>query len=311
MPRRARPPFARILAFALAAAAPALAPGSWGGDAYRESVEQFRRDREAMLKAPDGWLSVAGLTWLRPGETVVGGAPSADVLLPAGSPPMVGTLTLGEGGQASFRPEPGVAVLRDGQPFEGGPIRSDADGAKADVLAVGDLRLILLKRGDRFALRLKDNQSPTRRDFTGLRWFPVADEWRVVARFTPHPLPTKITFETIVGGRDVLESPGYATFERDGKSYRLDAALEDGRLWFVFRDATAGRTTPANARQLLAEAPVADQVILDFNQAINLPCAYTPHATCPIAPPRNRLDLAITAGEKMYDPNPRSAFKLE
>ncbi len=309
MTRRALTPFARLLALALALAASAL--GGPGDDAYRESVEQYRRDREATLKAPDGWLSVAGLFWLRPGQTVVGGAPSADVLLPAGSPPTVGTLTLLDDGRATFRPEAGVAVLLDGKPFEGGPIRSDADGARPGVLAVGDLRLILLKRGDRFALRLKDNQSPIRRDFTGLRWFPIVDDWRVVARFTPHPLPTKITFETIVGGRDVLESPGYATFERDGKSYRLDAALDDGRLWFVFRDATAGRTTPANARQLVADLPVADQVILDFNRAIDLPCAYTPHATCPIAPPQNRLDLPITAGEKIYDPNPRSAFRLE
>ncbi len=314
MPSRPRPrAIALLLALALASPALALALMPPGDDGYRASVEQFRRDRETRLKAEDGWLSVAGLSWLRPGPTKIGGDPASDVLLPAGAPPLVGTLTLGDDGKASFRPEPGVPVLRDGKPFEGGPIRSDseADGGKADVLAVGPLRLILLKRGDRFALRLKDNESPLRRDFHGLRWFPVDEAWRVNARFTPHPIPTRITFETIVGSRDTLDSPGYATFDRDGKSYRLDAALEDGRLWFVFRDATAGRATAPNARQLLADLPVADQVTLDFNQAINLPCAYTPHATCPIPPAQNRLALPIAAGEKLYDPNPRSAFKVE
>jgi uncharacterized protein len=280
----------------------ATATASAFSDAYRSEVERFRQAREASLKADDGWLTVSGLAWVRPGETRIGGDPSADVLLPEGAPPSVGVLTL-EGDKAAFRPERGVAVLRDGEPFAGGEIRSDAGGKKADVLAVGRFRLILLKRGDRFAIRIKDNKSEIREGFAGLRWFPVAEDWKVTARFTPHPVPTTIAFDTIVGGRDVLDSPGYATFERDGKTYRLDAATEpDGRLWFVFRDATSGRTTPANARQLMAEPPVGDTVILDFNKAVNLPCAYTPHATCPIAPPQNRLSLTITAGEQTYQP---------
>jgi len=303
-----RLPIAPLLAL-LAAMAPALAPAD---DAYRAEAEKFRRDREAGLKADDGWLTVAGLFWVKPGETRVGGDPSADVLLPAGAPPRVGVLALAADGKATFRPEPGVPVLRDGRPFEGGEIRSDAGGGKADVLAVGDLRLILLKRGARHAIRLKDNRSEIREDFAGLRWFPVAEDWRVVARFVPHPIPTRISFDTIVGEQDVLDCPGYVTFERDGQTYRLEAAGEpDGRLWFVFRDATSGRATAANARQLTADAPRGGLVILDFNQAVNLPCAYTPHATCPIAPPGNRLPLAITAGEKTYQPGSKAASRGE
>jgi hypothetical protein len=288
----------------------ALAPPARAADDYRAEVERFRQARESSLKADDGWLTVSGLAWVRPGETRVGGDPSADVLLPEGAPPLVGVLTL-DGEKAAFRPERGVAVLRDGEPFAGGEIRSDAWG-KADVLAVGRFRLILLKRGERFAIRIKDNDSEVRRDFAGLRWFPVATDWKVTAKFTPHPVPSKIEFDTIVGGRDVLDSPGYATFERDGKTYRLDAASEpDGRLWFVFRDATSGRTTPTNARQLIADPPLGDTVILDFNKAVNLPCAYTPHATCPIAPPQNRLSLPITAGEQTYQPANRGGLRTQ
>ena len=108
--------------------------------------------------------------------------------------------------------------------------------------------------------------------------------------------------DTIVGTRESFESPGYAVFEHDGKPYRLEAARKGDKLWFVFRDATAGRTTSSNARQLLADPPGPDgSIILDFNKAENLPCAYTPYATCPIAPKQNRLDLAITAGERLYE----------
>ena len=41
------------------------------------------------------------------------------------------------------------------------------------------------------------------------------------------------------------------------------------------------------------------QVVLDFNHATNLPCAYTDLATCPLPPPENRLPVAIEAGEKI------------
>ncbi len=277
-----------------------------GADPYNSEIQQFRQAREASLKAEDGWLSVSGLFWLKPGETRIGGDPASDVLLPAGAPPKLGVLSLNDG-QARFTPEPGVTVTLDGRPFTGGVVLTDAQG-KPGVLGFDRFKLMVLKRGARHALRFKDNGSDLRTNFAGLRWFPVDPSWKIEAKFVPHPIPSKITFDTIVGEQDVLTSPGYVTFDRDGKTYRLDAAAEpDGRLWFVFRDATSGRTTPLNARQLTTDAPLGDSVVLDFNKAVNLPCAYTPHATCPIAPPQNRLALAITAGEQNYQANPGTA----
>ena len=54
------------------------------------------------------------------------------------------------------------------------------------------------------------------------------------------------------------------------------------------------------ARFLDAEPPVNGKVVLDFNQAINPPCAFTPFATCPLPPYQNRLKLKVEAGEKKY-----------
>jgi uncharacterized protein (DUF1684 family) len=204
-------------------------------------------------------------------------------------------------GRSSFRAAPGVAVTSNGRPFEPGEIHSDADESP-DTLAIGDVRLILLKRGERKALRIKDNKSPIRARFAGLRWYPVNEEWRIPAKFVAYPTPAKLTFDTIVGERETLESPGYVTFERKGKTYRLQAArVKGGALWLVFRDATSGRTTHGGARQLTVDPPRGDEVVLDFNKAVNLPCAYIPYATCPLAPPQNRLGLAIEAGEKTYE----------
>jgi uncharacterized protein len=268
--------------------------------AYLAEIERWREKRLADLKAEDGWLSVTGLYWLRPGETHVGSDPSCDLLLPERLPGSIGSLSLTEG-NVDFRPAPGIAVMRNGQPFQGGPIHSDAD-EHPDVLAVADVKLILLKRGQRFAIRTKDKQSPLRTSFAGLRWYPPRENWRIRATFVPHASSTKLKLDTIVGETEAFESPGHVTFERDGKKYRLDAAAQkNGSLWFVFRDGTSGRTTHGGARQLDAEPPKGGVVILDFNNAVNLPCAYIPYATCPLAPPQNRLKLAIEAGELKYE----------
>ncbi len=279
-----------------------LSSAALGDDRYVRDVERWRRDREAALKADDGWLTVSGLFWLRPGEARVGSDQSNDILLPAHAPTAVGTVTLQEG-RVRFQAAPGVAVMRGGETFEAGEIHSDAD-EHPDTLVVGDVKLILIKRGQRLALRLKDNRSPLRNDFAGLQWYPVREEWRIPARFVAYPTPTKLTMDTIVGETEVEESPGYVTFEREGKEYRLQAArLKNGNLWFVFRDKTSGRTTHGGARQLTADAPRGDVVVLDFNEAINLPCAFIPYATCPLAPPQNRLNLAVEAGELKYEPS--------
>jgi uncharacterized protein (DUF1684 family) len=285
-----------------------LALGTYLGSAavmsppYKYGIERWREKREADLKAEDGWLTVSGLFWLRPGETRIGSDPSNDILLPPHAPASVGTVTLREGG-VYFQAAPGVMVTRDHKPFESGEIHSDAD-AHPDTLAVGDVKLILLKRGQRLALRLKDNRSPLRKDFAGLKWYPVNVDWQIEARFVAYPTPTKLVMDTIVGETEVEESPSYVTFERGGKEYRLQAAkVKDGRLWFVFRDKTSGRTTHGGARQLYADPPKGDVVVLDFNKAANLPCAYIPYATCPLAPPQNRLTLAIEAGELKYEPH--------
>jgi uncharacterized protein (DUF1684 family) len=273
-----------------------------GEDEYRNEIERWRQKRQADLKAEDGWLSVSGLFWLKSGDTSIGSDPSNDVLLPARLPGSVGSLKLTDD-KVSFRVASGVSVTRNGKSFDGGLIQSDAEG-QADILAIQDVKLILLKRGTRFALRIKDNQSLLRTNFAGLRWYPPSEDWRIQAKFVPYSTRSKLVFDTIVGASEEADSPGYVTFERRGKVYRLQPATDkNGSLWFVFRDGTSGRTTHGGARQLYADAPRGENIVLDFNKATNLPCAYIPYATCPLAPPQNRLSLPIEAGELMYEPH--------
>ena len=166
------------------------------------------------------------------------------------------------------------------------------------------MKLILLKRGERYAVRIKDNQSSLRTSFAGLRWYPPRDEWRIQASFVPHAVPTKLKMDTIVGETEMPSTARVMSLSiaRERLTASSAAGQKNGTLWFVFRDGTSGRTTHGGARQLYADPPKEGRVVLDFNKAVNLPCAYIPYATCPLAPLKNRLSLAIEAGELKYEP---------
>jgi uncharacterized protein (DUF1684 family) len=165
---------------------------------------------------------------------------------------------------------------------------------------VNHIKLLLLKRGNRYAIRLKDNDAAQRRNFAGLSWYPVNEEWRITAKFVPFPTPNKLVLDNIIGDQEEVESPGYVVFEKDGKEYKPQASSSGRGLFIVFRDQTSGKETYGSARFLYTSKPENGRVVLDFNEASNPPCAFTAYATCPIAPPQNRLSIAIPACEKKY-----------
>jgi uncharacterized protein (DUF1684 family) len=264
---------------------------------YRQQTEAWRDQQEQQLKGPDSWLAVAGLFWLEPGANTVGTSEKDAVSLPPGSAPArVGTITMA-GGRIELRTNAPVKV--NGKPVTAAELHAGAS-PQPDTVEIGRLKLLLIKRGERYAIRLKDPESKMRREFTGRKWFPVDESWRIQAKFVPYPAPRKISFDTVVGTKEEMESPGYVTFTRAGKEYRLEPVREGRQLFFVFRDATSGKTTYGASRFLYAAMPANGTVVLDFNRAVNPPCAFTPYATCPLPPKQNRLALAITAGEKNY-----------
>ncbi len=267
---------------------------AFADDEYARQIAKFQAAREAELKADDGWLTVVGLDWLKEGVNRVGSEAGAEVQLPPVAPKRAGIITL-KSGQASFSPDLQAIVTLNGQPTKAGPLRTDRD-----ILAVGRIKFFVIKRPDGLAVRVKDNDSATRREFTHLRWFPVDPAWRFEARYTEFEQPETIMLDTLAGGRQQHSSPGYVTFTKDGKEYRLDPVLEGDRLFFVIRDQTSGKSTYGGARFVYTSLPKDGKVILDFNQAINPPCAFTAFATCPLPPPQNRLPMPVTAGEMNY-----------
>jgi uncharacterized protein (DUF1684 family) len=278
-----------------------MALGAGGNDsAYTAEVEAWRAQRENRLRADDGWLTLIGLFWLQPGENRAGSAPDNLIRLPEEAPAHVGTFIL-KGDKVLFRASPGAVVHSAGHPVTTLEMRPDVPGP-ADVISVGDLSMLIIRRGHRFGVRLRDRNSKFRKDFRGCKWFAVDQAYRVEARFIPYHPPKHIPILNILGDTEYHTSPGYVRFRIAGRECRLDPVLDNGRLWFIFRDQTSGKETYGAGRFLYADPPRDGKVILDFNKAYNPPCAFNPYTTCPLPPKQNRLPVPIRAGEQAYEP---------
>ncbi|MBS1718763.1 MAG: DUF1684 domain-containing protein [Armatimonadetes bacterium] len=277
-----------------------LAVSAVDGD-YSKQVQDWRAKREESLKRPTGWLSVAGLFWLSNGDNVIGSAKGSAVLLPYRvAPAMAGVLHL-EGGVVTFRTESAAIFKINGKPApESAVLQPDVSG-KPDRVAVGDCVFGVIQRGKRTGIRLWDPQCDSRKNFTGLNWYPVTEAYRIKAKFTPYAKPKMVPITNVLGDTSDSPSMGTLTFKVDGKECSMEALDGgDGTFSLIFKDATSGNTTYGAGRFLDTDKPVDGYVTLDFNYAYNPPCAFTSFATCPLPPPANRLKVAIKAGEKAY-----------
>lgn len=264
--------------------------------AHRAEVEAWREQRYAALRRDVGWLTLAGLDWLRDGVNRIGSDPAADVRLPGG-PPDVGTITIGPDGiraDGSF--------LHGGAHADGLVLASDRDGP-ATMLELDSLRLCVIERAGRLAVRTWNLDAAARRDFGGIEHWPVDVRWRLDARFEPTNVP--IAVPQVLGGADDAVSPGDVVFEIDGRELRLQAlpgAYGGDELWLVFGDETNRAETYGGGRFLYTAGPNADgTLVVDFNRAYNPPCVFSPYATCPLPWPANRLPIRIEAGEQRYE----------
>ena len=253
---------------------------------YETSIQQWRLKREAALTADGGWLTVAGLFWLKEGDNTAGSDPAADIVLPRG-PARAGVFHFHDG-KTTFVSDKSSSPTQELTP--------DSD----DAISLDDMSMFVIHRGERYAIRLKDKQSKFRREFTGLHWYPPKPEYRVIARFVRYATPKMITIPNILGETEKSPSEGYAAFTLNGREYHLEPVVEGDQLFFIFRDLTSGKETYGSGRFLYADLPKDGNVILDFNKAYNPPCAFTPYATCPLPPPQNRLQVRIEAGELNY-----------
>ena len=277
---------------------------------WKSDLLAWRAQQAKDLQAPNGWLTLIGLEWLKPGDNSFGSAPGNALVVHAPTAAYLGVVKL-EGNTLQLSPPRGgypKEVLVDGKPpADLQVLVSDTPGPPSKI-TTGSVTITVIHRDDRYALRIKDAKSPARVKFHGLKWYPPSEAYRVQAKWTPYNPPHQVPVPTILGTEIMSEVPGVAEFTLDGKTWRLEPIVEnagDKDLFFIFRDSTSTSETYGAGRFLYTPLPdhglsQPGEVTLDFNRAENPPCAYTPYATCPLPLPQNRLQVAIPAGQQRY-----------
>jgi uncharacterized protein (DUF1684 family) len=288
----------QALAVAVSVMLAVQAPSSSGE--YAAAIQKYRDDRIAELTAPNGWLAVAGLFWLHEGMNTAGSDLDKAIRLPSRAPKTLGAFEL-KNGTVMFVGDAGVVLSANGKPVN--QFTFDPGKREQSAVAIAGLTMFVIKRGDRYGVRLLDPESEQRRRFNGLRYFPVQQAYRVRATFRRYDKPRQVPVPNVLGMTVPMESPGYVTFTLNGKAYRLEPVYETDKredLFFIFKDLTSGKETYAAGRFLHTPLPRDGNVDLDFNKAYNPPCAFTAFATCPLPTKENQLPVAIRAGELNY-----------
>jgi uncharacterized protein (DUF1684 family) len=152
-------------------------------------------------------------------------------------------------------------------------------------------------------------QSPLpseRRSAYGDAFFPYDPAYRVVAEVedaAPRPSPVPGSR----GGTFAFTRVGVARFELAGREHELELDWNEGYgggILVAVSDRTSGRETYGGGRYVLDTVKGADlggrggRLVLDFNFAYNPSCAFDGRWSCPLAPPANRLPLALHVGER-------------
>jgi uncharacterized protein (DUF1684 family) len=276
---------------------------------WLQDLDTWRARRAQEIDAPEGWLTLVGLEWLKPGANSVGAAADNQIKVNAQAPDHIGMLTVSGKTVQLLSPAGGFpADLKiDGQAAREGPL---AASAKPSIISWHGLSMVVLDRGGRYAVRIKDADSATRKGFHGLNWYAPDPQFSVEASWVPFTPPHVEKIPTGIGTTLDLPAPGEAEFTVAGHKLTLEPVLEnagDRTLLFIVSDETGKQATYSGGRYLHAPFPdhglaKPGKLILDFNRLENPACAYTLYATCPRPPEKNRLPVAIEAGEKRFAP---------
>ncbi|MGV3651607.1 MAG: DUF1684 domain-containing protein [Devosia sp.] len=248
---------------------------------------EWQARRLAALKAPDGWLNIIARDWLSEGTVSVGSDAGNDIVLPAG-PAHVGTLTQDADGGVTYTPADG-----------GAPIKLALSKSHPPRFTAGTLLLEVTTLNGENALRVRDTASKAGDALAPIAYFPYDPSWRLVADWVKLETPKGLTISTSKAITTEVEASHKAVFSKDGVTYELLATHGTPHSpQFVIRDLTSRDSTYAACRFVYGEEVTDKTIVLDFNKAINPPCAFTEFAVCPLPPAENVLPIRIEAGEK-------------
>jgi len=265
--------------------------------AYVKSVEKWQEQRLERLKGKNSWLSLAGLLWLEEGENSFGSDSANKIIFPAKADAFCGTLVL-EDSVVTLAVAEGVEIT-SGKRAVSRLVLNNDQSDDPTFLQQGDLSWYIIKRGERFGIRLWDNKHPRLDQLDHIPSYPIQTSYVVEATLEPFDSPRSMTVATPVEGyTETYECPGTLNFRLNGKNLKLYPFSSGDGYFLVIADETTAVDTYGAGRFMYAGKDSSGRIILDFNKAYNPPCAFSPFATCPMPPRENILDVAIEAGEK-------------
>lgn len=268
---------------------------------YVKEINDWHSKRINRLKADNGWLNLAGRFWLKQGESTFGFGKDNDLVVESSKvPERIGSFNFKDS-IVTFKTKEGVDVLLNGNPVKE-IVMIDDQKKDMTVLQIGPIKFNLIVRDTLYGIRFRDLNSELVKNFKGVERFLVDESWKFNAKFEAYNPPKEIAVPNILGQVSKEKSPGAVVFEREGKTYKIDAVDEgDDNLFLIIADQTSGDETYGGGRFMYVKKPDSTGTIgLDFNKAYNPPCVFTKYATCPLPPLQNYLKLKIEAGEKMY-----------
>ena len=260
---------------------------------YPQSINEWRNDRNETIRSENGWLALAGLYWLKLGENRLGSDPKSEIVLPQRLPADLGHLEY-NGSSVSLFANPDQKINVNGAETVFAVLQPDTS-----LIKLEDVQFVVIQRGNKFGVRVWDNQREERRSFPARIWFDIDEDFRIPAAYSTYDPPKAAYFPNVAGETAEFPVDGFLSFSFNHKEYQLDVNKEsDGTFFIRFWDPTSKKETYPTGRYLITDTEPDGQLFIDFNKAYNPPCSFTDFATCIFAPEQNHLDFRVTAGEK-------------
>ncbi len=266
-------------------------------EAYIQEMEAWQQSRLDRLKGERGWLNLAGLYWLGEGENSFGSDPGNDIIFPQKADAFCGSLMLSDQ-EVTLKVKEGVRITNGDTPVTTLTLNDDQT-KPTTYLQQGDLAWNIIKRGEKYGIRLRDYKHPRLEALDHIPAYPINTEYVVEAKLLPFDEPRTFTVATPVEGfTESYQCPGELHFEIRDEELVLYPFISGEGYFLIIADETTGMETYGAGRFMYSDPDSSGRIILDFNKAYNPPCAFTPFATCPMPPKENFLPVAIEAGEK-------------
>lgn len=266
--------------------------------AFRDEIKQWDEKRIESLRSANGWVNLAGLFWLTPGENKFGAAADNQIVFnDPRFPAHLGSFILNEK-EVMWKTAPGNEVYNKQQLVDQ-LIHFDINQNQGIQLAYQTFRWTIIKRENMVGVRFRDLDHPNLKIFHHIERYKPSLQWKINATLE-QSLYASVSITNVLGQTYQMPSPGKIVFEIEGKKYKLDAVDEGGDdLFILFADDTNAEDTYESGRFLYIPKPDANgNTVVDFNKSINPPCAFSTFATCPLPPKQNVLPIAVMAGEK-------------